>query len=150
MPVPFVIYADFEAITKKMQGCRQSEEMENEKEKRSYTEAYQTHEDCGYGYKVVCCYKNKYSKPIQTYRGENAVYKFMEKMLEEVEYCKGIIKKRFNKPLKKTENDKLCFKLMDKCHICGEKYTVRDHCHFTGKFRGSAYQECNIKPRIKP
>ena len=42
-----------------------------------YTEAYQTHEDCGYGYKVVCCYEDKYSKPIQTYRGENAVYKFM-------------------------------------------------------------------------
>ena len=51
------------------------------------------------GYKVVCCYKDKYSKPIQRYWGENAVYKFMEKMLEEVEYCKGIVKKRFNKPL---------------------------------------------------
>ena len=51
------------------------------------------------------------------YRGENAVYKFMERMLEEVEYCKGIVKKRFNKPLVMNENDKLCFKLMDKCHI---------------------------------
>ena len=37
LPVPFVIYADFEAITKKVQGCKQSEEMENEKNKRSYT-----------------------------------------------------------------------------------------------------------------
>ena len=141
LPVPFVIYADFEAITKKVQGCKQSEEMEKEKDKRSYTEAYQTHEDCGCGYKVVCCYDDKYSKPIQTYRGENAVYKFMEKMLEEVEYCKGVIKKRFNKPLKMTENDEMCFKLMDKCHISDKEYTdkdvrVRDHCHITGKFRG--------------
>ena len=64
LPVPFVIYADFEAITKKVQGCKQSEEMENEKNKRSYTEAYQTHEDCGYGYKLVCCYRERYSKPI--------------------------------------------------------------------------------------
>ena len=155
LPVPFVIYADFEAITKKVQGCRQSEDMEKEKEKRSYTEAYQTHEDCGYGYKVVCCYKKKYSKPIQTYRGENAVYKFMERMLEEVEYCKGVVKKRFNKPLKMTENDEMCFKLMDKCHICDKEYTdkdvrVRDHCHITGKFRGSVHQECNLKLRIKP
>ena len=54
----------------------------------------------------------------------------MEKMLEEVEYCKGVVKKRFNKPLKMTENDEMCFKLMDKCHICD-----RDHCHVTGKFR---------------
>ena len=27
LPVPFVIYADFEAITKKVQGCKQSDEM---------------------------------------------------------------------------------------------------------------------------
>ena len=47
LPVPFVIYADLEAITKKVQGCKQSEKMENEKNKRSYTEAYQTYEDCG-------------------------------------------------------------------------------------------------------
>ena len=81
LAVPFVICADFEAITKKIQGCRPNDD-------KSYTEAYQTHADCGYGYKVVCCYNDKYSKPIQTYRGENAVYKFMERMLEEVEYCK--------------------------------------------------------------
>ena len=88
LPVPFVIYADFEAITKKVQGCKQSEEMEKDKDRRSYTEAYQTHEDCGYGYKVICCYDDKYSKYTSIYRGENAVYIFMEKMLEEVEYCK--------------------------------------------------------------
>ena len=138
LPVPFVIYADFEAITKKVQGCEQSEEMKKDKDRISYTEAYQTHEDCGYGYKVVCCYKKKYSKPIQTYRGENAVYKFMEKMLEEVEYCKAVIKKRFNKPLIMTEDDEQCFRTMDGRHICGEEYTdkdvrVRDHCHITGK-----------------
>ena len=54
-----------------------------------------------------------------------------------------------------TDNDELCFKLMDKCHICSKKYTdkdarVRDHCHITGKFRGSVHQECNLKLRIKP
>ena len=155
LSVPFVIYADFEAITKKVQGCKQSEEMEKDKDRRSYTEAYQTHEDCGYGYKVVCCYDDKYSEYTSIYRGENAVYKFMEKMLEEVEYCKAVIKKHFNKPLVMTEVDEQNFKTMDGCHICGEKYTdkdvrVRDHCHITGKFRGSAHQECNLKLRIKP
>ena len=149
LPVPFVIYADFEAITKKVQGCKQSEEM------GSYTEAYQTHEDCGSAYKVVCCYDDKYSKNICIYRGENAVYGFMEKMLEEVEYCKAVVKKHFNKPLVMTEDDEQRFRTMDGCHICGEKYDdkdvrVRDHCHITGKFRGSAHQECNLKLRIKP
>ena len=142
-------------ITKKVQGCKQSEEMEKDKDRRSYTEAYQTHEDCGYGYKVICCYDDKYSKYTSIYRGENAVHKFMEKMLEEVEYCKAVIKKHFNKPLVMTEVDEQNFKTMDGCHICGEKYTdkdvrVRDHCHMTGKFRGSTRQECNLKLRIKP
>ena len=54
-----------------------------------------------------------------------------------------------------TESDEQHFKSMDRCHICGEKYTdkdvrVRDHCHITGKFRGSAHQECNLKLRIEP
>ena len=126
LPVPFVIYADFEAITKKVQGCEQSEEMKKDKDTRSYTKAYQTHEDCGYGYKVICCYDDKYSKQTRIYRSENAVYKFMEKMLEEVDYCKTVIKKCFNKPLVMTEVDEQHFKTMDGCHICGEKYTDKD------------------------
>ena len=146
--VPFVIYADFEAITEKIHGCRKNND-------NSYTEAYQKHKDCGSAYKVVCCYNDKYSKDISIYRGEKAVYKFMEQMLEEVEYCKDIVKKEFNKPLKMTDNDELSFKLEEKCHICNKKYTdkdirVRDHCHITGKYRGSAHQECNLKLRIDP
>ena len=123
LPVPFVIYADFEAITKKVQGCKQSEKMKKDKDRRSYTRTYQTHKDCGYGYKVVCYYRERYSKPIQMYQGENAVYKFMEKMLEEVEYCKAFIKKCFNKPLVVTEDDEQRFRIMAGCHICGDKYT---------------------------
>ena len=79
----------------------------------------------------------------------------MEKMLEEVEYCKAVVKKSFNKPLVMTEDNEQCFRTMDGCYICGNKYTdkdvrVRDHCHITGKFRGSAHQECNLKLSIKP
>ena len=146
--VPFVIYADFEAITEKIQGCRQNNDS-------SYTEAYQKHTDCGYGYKVVCCYDDKYTKPIQIYRGEKAVYKFMEVMLDEVNYCKEVMRRNFNKPLKMTDNDELSFKLEQKCYICEESYKdkdvrVRDHCHITGKYRGSAHQDCNLKLRLNP
>ena len=145
-PTPFVIYADIEALLQKVErGQPDSNE--------SYTERFQRHVDCGSAYKVVCCYDDKYSKDICIYRGENAVYKFLEQMLEEVNYCKDIVKRKFNKPLKMTDDDELSFRLEDKCHICGEKYTdkdvrVRDHCHITGKFRGSAHQECNLKLRI--
>ena len=148
LPVPFVIYADFEALTEKIHGCQPNNE-------KSYTEAYQKHTDCGYGYKVVCCYDDKYTKPSQIFRGENAVYKFMENMLEEVNWCKSKMKKHFNKPLKMTEDHEKDFQKAIKCHICNQQYTdkdirVRDHCHITGEFRGSAHQDCNLKLRIKP
>lgn len=58
MPVPFVIYADFEAITEKIPGYRPSNT-------QSYTESYQKHTGCSYGYKVVCCYDDQYTKPAQ-------------------------------------------------------------------------------------
>ena len=142
LPVPFVIYADFEAITEKMHGCRPNDD-------KSYTEAYQKHTDCGYGYKVVCCYDDKYTKPLQIYRGEKAVYKFMNAMLSEVRYCKKVMKEYFNKPLKMTKDDEEKFQKADKCHICEKKYNkndvrVRDHCHVTGKYRGSAHKDCNL------
>ena len=146
LPVPFVIYADFEAITEKIHGCQPNDD-------KSYTEAYQRHTDCGYGYKVVCCYDDKYTKPIQIYRGEKAVYKFMEAMLDEVKYCKKIMKKYFNKPLRMTEDDEKEFQKANECHICNKKYNendvrVRDHCHITGKYRGSAHQDCNLNFRL--
>ena len=86
LAVPFVIYADFEAITEKIHGCQPNND-------KSYTEAYQKHVDISYGYKIICCLNDKYTKPIQIYRGKKAVYKFMEAMLEEVKYCKKVMKK---------------------------------------------------------
>ena len=147
-PVPFVIYADFEAITEKISGCQPNNN-------KSYTEAYQKHTDCGFGYKVVCCYDDKYSQPLKIYRGEKAVYTFLEYMLDEVKYCKKVIKKEFNKPLKMTKEDEEEFQKAKECHICNKKYTdkdiqVRDHCHITGKYRGSAHQECNLQLRVNP
>ena len=45
------------------------------------------------------------------------------------------------------------FKNSTKCWICGNVYvdndvTVRDHCHITGKYRGSARRDCNINLKL--
>lgn len=141
MPVPFVIYADFEAITRPVSSCKPDDT-------KSYSEAYQMHEDCGYGYKVVFCYDDKYSKPIQIYRGENAVYNFMEELLKEAKRCKMIAKKSFNKPLLLTEEGENDFQMAEK--YCKIEKRVRDHCHITGKFRGSAHNKCNSLLKIDP
>ena len=65
LAVPFVIYKDFEALTEKVHSCKPNDD-------KSYTQAYQKHTYCGYGYTVVCYYDDKYKKTIQLYRGENS------------------------------------------------------------------------------
>ena len=78
----------------------------------------------------------------------------MEKTLEEVNYCKKIMKKHFNKPLKMTDENETIFQKATKCHICEKPFSernikVRDRCHITGKFGGADHQDCNLKLQIK-
>ena len=54
LAAPFVIYADFEAITEKVRGYQPNNDT-------SFTESYQKHKDSGYGYKFVCRYDDQYS-----------------------------------------------------------------------------------------
>ena len=114
LPVPFVIYADFEAITMKTGSCQKNPN-------KSYIEEYQKHIDCGYGYQVVGCYDDKYTKQLEIYRGEKAVSKFMDKMLEELDWCKNTMKNNFNKPLNMTNEDEENFNKAKECHICYKK-----------------------------
>ena len=138
-----------ETITEKVQGCKPNNDA-------SFTETYQKHTECGYEYLYnLCHYDDRYSKPVEIYKGENAVYKFLEKMLKEVNYCKYQMSINFNQLLEMADEDEQNFQKATKCHICGKKYTakdirVRDHCHITGTFRGSAHQDCKLKLRIKP
>ena len=74
-------------------------------------------------------------------------------MLEEEKWCQETMKKHFNKTLEITVAEEMEFKQSDSCHICGIKYKpcdvrVRDHCHITSKYRGSAHQKCNINYKL--
>ena len=66
LPVPFCIYADFECTTEKISGCQPSDS-------RSYTQKYQKHTACSFGYKVVCHYDEEYSGDVVIYRGEDCI-----------------------------------------------------------------------------
>ena len=132
LPEPFVIYADFECLTEKNSSCKPSD-------KKSYTEKYQTHTACSFGYKVVCHYDKKYSKPVVIYRGPDAISKFLINMLLEVKDLQKVIRENFNKPLNLTREEEEEFRRSTHCWICNRKYSgddvpVRDHCHITGKY----------------
>ena len=149
LPVPFVVYADFEAITEKIDSCSPPQH-------KSYTQAYQKHKPSGFGYKVVCHYDQKYSKPAVIYRGENVIQKFIQHLFREVKDCQKVISEKAKKRLVMTASDEKDFQNAKKCWICqkrykrdeGENIPVRDHCHITGKYRGSAHKTCNFRLQI--
>ena len=53
-------------------------------------------------------------------------------------------------PLTKEEEDN--YNKENICYICKKDFNkdtkVRDHCHFTGKYRGAAYNTCNLRYKI--
>ena len=86
-------------------------------------------------------------------RKKNAVYRFIKAILEEDYYCKKVIKKHFNKNLVMSPEDEEIFQSSIKCGICNKLFDVgdnkvRDHCHITGKYRGSAHWGCNINLKL--
>ena len=58
-----------------------------------------------------------------------------------------------DKPLALTEKERFEFDNTTICWICKERFNddasrkVRDHCHYTGKYRGPAHSLCNLKLR---
>ena len=54
-------------------------------------------------------------------------------------------KRKFIAPLTKDEEDS--YDKKNTCHICMKDLDsdkVKDHCYFTGKYRGAAHNTCNI------
>ena len=88
---PFIIYADCESILVPEDNGKQNPE-------EPYTNKYQKHIACSYGYKLVCV-DDKFSKPFKTYLGEDAVYNFIDTMIEESKCCREVIKKYLTKNL---------------------------------------------------
>ena len=68
-----MIYADFESILVPEDNKKQNPE-------ESYTSKHQKRVVYSYGYKLVC-FDNKFSKPFNSYLGEDAVYNFLDSMV---------------------------------------------------------------------
>ena len=145
LTVLFKTYADFESILK---GVKNDDKNNN----ASSTKNYQSHIPRSFTYKGVCI-DDKFSKPVVLYRGKNAVNKFIGETHKEYDYCKNVTKKHFNKNLVMSAEDDKRFQSINKCWICNKLFGAadnkgRDHCHITGKYRGSAHWSCNINLKL--
>ena len=150
---PFAIYADFESLIKPMDNC-------DPDPNRSYTKKYQKHEPISFCYYIEC-FNNTLCKEIfndDTKRKQlksyiktkpedpDAIDVFIKWLEDDVKFLANITQKKmvFTK-----ENEKQFNMALD-CWICGEELgndRVRDHCHYTGCYRGAAHNSCNLKYR---
>ena len=149
--IPFVVYADFECFTKPMNTCSPNPE-------DSYTYNYQNHEPSGFCLYIKGIDPNISFEPIPYTKTNStddipAIFvSILEKVTNKIYqdfYCRPI-------PLKSTPSEQESFNKAGTCHICKKELLtdkVRDHCHFTGKYRDAAHNSCNLqcrKPMILP
>ena len=114
MKAPYVVYADFECIVRKIDTC----EPDN---KRSFTVKTEKHEPCGFSYLVVRS-DGQTSGPFR-YRGEDAVFVFLTyPQNHEREMHEDMANKR---PLVMTNEDWQKYRNATECHICN-KSLVKD------------------------
>ena len=136
-----MIYADFECYLKKYH-----------KKIGEKVEIYQKHEPSGFCFIVKSFDDSKYEKAVRytkRKKGEDISLIFVNE-LEKV--VREIHKKFPEAKMVFTEEDEKDFENAKRCYVCknlfynyekGQKY--RDHCYFSGKYRGAACRYCNLK-----
>ena len=141
--VPFIMYADFETILEPVQGPSSNPD-------RSWTIASCNHVPSGW------CVYSKFSygvveNPVTQYRGPDCVKKFCDHIIGDVLRLHRSFPELPMDPL--TPKELKRHKKAKNCHICFRTFTiknpkVRDHCHYSGKYRGAAYRNCNLQYKI--
>ena len=142
---PFVIYADFESILKPLETCKPNP-------KTSNTHKYNKHEPVSFNYYIKSFDESVYESKSRTYIKEkeedpDTIDVFINWLEEDVKEISNL----GNKKMIITEKEQEQFNQASNCWICKKLLNlqdrVRDHCHFTGRYRGPACNKCNLKYR---
>ena len=133
-----VIYADFESILLPYSTC----DKENVKIKKLNKQV-----PCGYSINVKTNHNNQSKQTC--YRGDSTVANFCKEILHIAQDVLNIEKKTMQNL---TDKELISYDNAKHCHICkkvsGKKKNhikVRDHDHYTGRYRGAAHLICNLR-----
>jgi len=140
--VPFIVYADFESFIEPIHTCQPDPNT-------SYTKQYQKHTPSSFYYYIKCFSDDVYKHEPVSYVAQGDDVNVAGKFFETLEaHIKKIYQQfKFPKSMTFTKDDEKRYKRATKCHICDGELgddRVRDHCHFTGRFRGAAHNGCNL------
>ena len=140
---PFAIYADFECYNKLIHTNTPDPN-------KSYTNKLTIQEPASFVYYIKSFNESVYKSKLRSYVKENeedpdVIDVFINWLEEDVK----IIAELGNEKMKITPEEEEQFKQASNCWICGKLLNledrVRDHCHFTGRYRGAAHNLCNLK-----
>ena len=143
--MPFTIYADLECLLEKMSTCQ------NDPNKSSTTKINK-HKPSGYSIFTHCSFDESKNK-INYYRGNDCMKKFCKDLRE---HSTKIINYEKKKMISLTTEEKVHYNKQKVCYICKKEFDnndkkqqkLRDHCHYTGKYRGAAHNTCNLRYKI--
>ena len=150
MKFPFAVYADFESRQEMIQTVMPNPD-------GSFTEKFQKHIPVSFAFHLVSPFCER--EPV-VFRAENDDVDVGKVFVEKLEEFIKEIQNEFENPKEmiwgKEEKDQ--FERAKECWICEGRFEkgevkVRDHCHFSGKFRGAAHNKCNLmfqKPNFTP
>ena len=140
LELPFIIYADLECLLKKIDTCYNNSEL-------SSTTKIDQHIQSGYSIYTNCSF-DKSNNKLSYYRGEDCMKRFCKDLKD---HATKIIdfKKKTMIPLTNGEEDN--HNKENTCYICKNDFNndkVKDHCHFTGKYREAAHNLCNLRYKV--
>ena len=147
MKVPFIIYADLESLLGKMNTYHNNPE-------NSSTTKINKHTPSGYSLFRQCSFDTT-KNMLAYYRGKNCMKNFCLDLREHATKIINYEKKEMT-PLTKKEEKKHI--KQNVCYIWKKRFStddnnkkyhkVKDHCHYTGKYRSAAHDICNLRYKI--
>ena len=150
--LPFIVYADLECLLEKMSTCYNTSEESSTTKINKYTPS-------GYSIFTHCSFDKSKNK-LKYYRGEDCITKFCKDLREHATKIINYEKKDLI-PLTKKEEEN--YNNQKGCYICKKEFDksekefdksdkkhhkVRDHCHYSGKYRGAAHNIWNLRYKI--
>ena len=142
MRVPFVICADLECLLEKLNTCH------NDPEKSSTTKV---NKQTSSGYSLFACSLfDTIENELDYHKVEDCMKKFCEDLKKHVTKITSYQKKEMIPFIKKKEkkHNKQKSVLYTKKDLVLMMTKVRDHCHYTGKYRDAAHNICNLRYKI--
>ena len=141
--VSFIMYADFESILELIQGPENNPRI-------SATRGANVHTPSGWCIRSEFAY-GEVKVPLKLCSRKDCIRKFCDHIIGEACCLYSSFPKKPMEPLTKVQWKD--YKSVNSCHICFKPFNegnrkVRDHCHYSGIYRGAAHLLCNLQYKI--